>query len=213
MHLNAFVLRKLTCMLDCRKTSQPGGMLSASWVYRCDSVCLYWVVFSRFFFLSGSFCLLSVFSFSQLASKMETLLLDKSFTALGGLQLSSQLRRFLQKLSLLHHSYYSAANQTSSFFPPLSGRNPFYEDGSSSSTAASHSSSSSSRNFLGALAAAASGGAGGRGISRGGGEEDDDGEDILSTVKIFCDTPIRPKVFFASISLQRKKSDTCRFYG
>ncbi|PHJ19615.1 cog4 transport protein [Cystoisospora suis] len=132
--------------------------------------------------------------FQVLASKMETLLLDKSYTALGGLQLSSQLRRFLQKLSLLHHSYYSAANETS-FFPPLSGRNQSYEDAASSSAVASHSSSSSSsgRNFLGALAAAASGGAGGRGLPRGGGGEEEDGEDILSTVKILCDTPIRPK--------------------
>ncbi|CBZ54493.1 conserved hypothetical protein [Neospora caninum Liverpool] len=122
-----------------------------------------------------------------LATKMETLLLDKTYTALGGLQLSAQLRRFLQQVSALHHASgpvlgHGVQAPLAARGHPLDFPNSVFRNGGSAVDAGA--------GLFGALAAAA---AGSTAAAVGEQALEEEGEGALAKVKIFCDTPIRPK--------------------
>ncbi|KEP67268.1 UNVERIFIED_CONTAM: hypothetical protein HHA_212150 [Hammondia hammondi] len=128
-----------------------------------------------------------------LATKMESLLLDKSYTALGGLQLSAQLRRFLQQISALQHAAGSASSPSGVHGSAVS-RKPLASPFSVGNREAREFSSSVFQqgvSAFGALAAAAA-----RGATTGGSEGaflEEEGEGALAKVRIFCDSPTRPK--------------------
>ncbi|RQX68344.1 hypothetical protein TGCAST_212150B, partial [Toxoplasma gondii CAST] len=129
----------------------------------------------------------------QLATKMESLLLDKSYTALGGLQLSAQLRRFVQQVSALQHASGSASSP-SGVHGSVVSRNPVaspFSVGNREPREFSSSVFQQGVSAFGALAAAAA-----RGATAGGGDGaflEEEGEGALAKVRIFCDSPTRPK--------------------
>ncbi|EPR61924.1 hypothetical protein TGGT1_212150 [Toxoplasma gondii GT1] len=128
-----------------------------------------------------------------LATKMESLLLDKSYTALGGLQLSAQLRRFVQQVSALQHASGSASSP-SGVHGSVVSRNPVaspFSVGNREPREFSSSVFQQGVSAFGALAAAAA-----RGATAGGGDGaflEEEGEGALAKVRIFCDSPTRPK--------------------
>ncbi|PFH35855.1 hypothetical protein BESB_055060 [Besnoitia besnoiti] len=125
-----------------------------------------------------------------LATKMETLLLDKTYTALGGLQLSAQLRRFLQQVSALHHASGAGASVLGGQGvgrAPLASRRNLLDFSSAAVFRNGSSALDAGASLFGALAAAAAG-AGDNAV-----DEAEQGEGALARVRIFCDSPIRPK--------------------